>query len=80
MKTKENNKNYIQSHKSNVLSNLFAEAMLGTLRQLFRASGGAILGTQRYVSKQVLINICSRLRRGDFRYTKIFYVIDKSVP
>ena len=34
-----------------------------------RASGGAIVGTQRCFSKHFLINFCSRLRRGDFRYT-----------
>ena len=38
-----------------------------------RASGEAILDTQRYFSKQCLISFCSRLRRGDFRYTTILY-------
>ena len=36
---------------------------------LLRASGEAILGTQRYFSNHVLINFFSRRRRGDFRYT-----------
>ena len=38
-----------------------------------RASGEAILGTQRYFSKHFLIKIVSRLRRGGFRYTTILF-------
>ncbi len=37
----------------------------------FRASGEAILGTQRYFAKQFLIDIFSCLRRRDFRYPTI---------
>ena len=38
----------------------------------FRASGEAILGTLKYLSMHFTMKIFSRLRRGDFRYTKIF--------
>ena len=37
------------------------------------ASDEAVLGTRRYLSKHFLIKICSRLRRGDFRYTTILF-------
>ena len=40
---------------------------------MFRASGEAILNTQRCFSKHFLIEFCSRLRRGDFRYTTILF-------
>ena len=50
-----------------------AKAILGTQRYLDHAK--AILGTQRYFSKGFLIKICSRLRRGDFRYTTILCYI-----
>ena len=36
-----------------------------------RASGETVSGTQRYILKDFLIKIYSRLRRGDFRYTTI---------
>ena len=36
-----------------------------------RPSGEANLGTIKYVSKRFVSQICSRLRRGDFRYTKL---------
>ena len=36
-----------------------------------RASGEAVLGTQRCLPKDVLTKVSSRLRRGDFRYTTI---------
>ena len=39
---------------------------------LFRASGEAISGTQRYFSKHYLI-VFSRLRRGDLRYTTLLF-------
>ena len=35
-----------------------------------RASGEAILGTQRYLEQCVFLTFVSCLRRGDFRYTK----------
>ena len=55
------------------------EAILGTeqctpkdvLINCFRAFGETIVGTQRYFSKQFLVQFVSRLRRGDFRYTTI---------
>ena len=57
------------------------EAILGTLKYVsmhfttnfvFRASGKAILGTRKYWSMCFTIEIYfPRLRRGDFRYTKI---------
>mgnify|MGYP000515058162 CR=1 FL=1 len=40
---------------------------------LVRASGEAIVGTQRYFSNNLLFSCCSRLRRGDFRYTTILF-------
>ena len=38
-----------------------------------RASGEAILGIQRYVSKHFLIFFCPCLRRCDFRYTTTLF-------
>ena len=57
------------------------EAILGTqqylsnqfLRFVFLACGEANLGTQRYFSKQFTMTNVSRHRRGDFRYTTIFF-------
>ena len=44
-----------------------------TLRKhyIFRASGGAILGTRLHLWKQFPIKNYSRLQRNDFRYTEI---------
>ena len=57
------------------------EALLGTLKygselcllNLFRASGEAVIGTLRYLSDVFLAKSCSRLRRGDFRYTEMCF-------
>ena len=57
------------------------EAILGAqqyqskqfLRFVFLACGEANLGTQRYFSKQFTMTNVSRHRRGDFRYTTIFF-------
>ena len=39
-----------------------------------RASGEAILATERYCSQHLFIRVfLSRLRRGDFRYATILY-------
>ena len=51
---------------------------LGTQRHcskrfLICASGEAILRTQRYISKQFILNKCSCLRRSDFRYTTTLF-------
>ena len=41
-----------------------------------RASGEAILGTLKKILKEIKLKIVFRLRRGDFRYTKIFNMRD----
>ena len=41
-------------------------------RFCFRNFGEAILGTQRYFAKHIIMFLFSQLWRGDFRYTTIF--------